>query len=84
MMHAELEGIVCSGPRRGKQFTYALLGERAPNLKAVERAEAILLITRWQEFQQLPALLKGRTPLVVDGRRVLAPDAFARYDGIGR
>ena len=21
-MHAELEGVICSGPRRGKQFTY--------------------------------------------------------------
>lgn len=30
VMFAELEGIVCSGPRRGKQFTYALLDERAP------------------------------------------------------
>ena len=29
MMHAELEGVICSGPRRGKQFTYALLDERA-------------------------------------------------------
>src|SRR5262245_32076540 len=26
-MHAELEGIICSGPRRGKQFTYALVAE---------------------------------------------------------
>ena len=30
MMNAELEGIVCSGPRVGKQFTYALLDERVP------------------------------------------------------
>lgn len=30
LMHAELEGLICSGPRRGKQFTYALLDERAP------------------------------------------------------
>ena len=30
MMHAELSGVICSGPRRGKQFTYALLDERAP------------------------------------------------------
>ena len=53
---------------------------------AVDGAQAVMLITRWEEFQQLPALLKGRTaaPLVIDGRRVLAPDAFARYDGIGR
>jgi hypothetical protein len=30
MMNAELEGLVCSGPRKGKQFTYALIDERAP------------------------------------------------------
>ena len=30
MMHAELQAIVCSGGRRGKQLTYALLEERAP------------------------------------------------------
>lgn len=29
-IHAELEGVICSGPRRGTQFTYALLDERAP------------------------------------------------------
>jgi hypothetical protein len=31
MFHAELESLVASGPRRGKQFTYALLDERAPD-----------------------------------------------------
>ena len=30
MMRAELDAVICSGPRRGKQFTYALLDERAP------------------------------------------------------
>jgi hypothetical protein len=30
LMYAELEGIICSGPREGKQFTYALLEERVP------------------------------------------------------
>ncbi|HEV2479970.1 MAG TPA: crosslink repair DNA glycosylase YcaQ family protein [Puia sp.] len=30
MMDAELEGLICSGPRRGKQFTYALLASRVP------------------------------------------------------
>jgi hypothetical protein len=29
LMYAELEGVVCSGPRRGNQSTYALLDERA-------------------------------------------------------
>ena len=28
VMYAELEGIICSGPRQGKQFTYALMDER--------------------------------------------------------
>ncbi len=53
---------------------------------AVDGAQAVMLITRWEEFQQLPALLNGRAeaPWVIDGRRVLAPEAFARYDGIGR
>lgn len=27
MMQAELDGVVCSGPRKGKQFTYMLLEE---------------------------------------------------------
>jgi UDPglucose 6-dehydrogenase len=45
-----------------------------------------VLVTRWQEFSELGAELKaaGRSPLVVDGRRVLPPDAFAAYEGIGR
>lgn len=30
VMQAELEGLIASGPRRGKQFTYGLLAERAP------------------------------------------------------
>lgn len=42
MMHAELEGVICSGPRRGKQFTYALLDERAPAAtKPLDRDEAL-------------------------------------------
>lgn len=31
LMHAELDAVVCSGPMRGKQHTYALLDERAPD-----------------------------------------------------
>jgi hypothetical protein len=37
MMSAELDGIICSGARKGKQFTYALLEERAPNAKSLGR-----------------------------------------------
>src|SRR5687768_7977588 len=31
--YAELEAVICSGPRRGKQFTYALLAARAPGAR---------------------------------------------------
>ena len=41
MMHAELEGVITSGPRRGKQFTYALLDERAPKARELDRGEAV-------------------------------------------
>lgn len=42
VMHAELEGLVCSGPRRGKQFTYALLDERVPPGKSYSREESLV------------------------------------------
>jgi hypothetical protein len=48
MMHAELEGLITSGPRRAKQFTYALLDGRAPQTKPLEREEALAeLATRY-------------------------------------
>jgi hypothetical protein len=40
-MHAELECVICSGPRRGKEFTYALVGERAPRAQRLPRDEAL-------------------------------------------
>jgi hypothetical protein len=46
MIRAELSGIVCSGPRRGKQFTYTLLDERAPNARRLPRDEALAELTR--------------------------------------
>jgi len=46
MLNAELDGIVCSGGRRGKQFTYALLDERAPEPRPLELKEALAELTR--------------------------------------
>lgn len=40
MVHAELDALVCSGPRRGKQSTYALLDERVPNVPTLDRDAA--------------------------------------------
>ena len=41
MMQAELDQVICSGPRRGKQFTYALLAERVPSGPQFTRDEAL-------------------------------------------
>ncbi|MBK8989999.1 MAG: AlkZ family DNA glycosylase [Chloroflexi bacterium] len=46
MMRAELDAVVCSGPRRNKQFTYALLDERAPQSRSLPRDEALAELTR--------------------------------------
>jgi hypothetical protein len=45
MMYAELEAVICSGPRAGKQFTYALLDERVPPASAMSREEALQQFT---------------------------------------
>lgn len=39
VMEAELDALVTSGPRRGKQFAYALLDERVPQRGATRPAE---------------------------------------------
>src|SRR5260221_10087 len=41
MFDAELNGIVCNGPMRGKQFTYALMDERIPPTKGLAKEEAL-------------------------------------------
>ena len=41
VMLAELDGVICSGPLRGRQFTYTLMEARAPRQPPVERDEAI-------------------------------------------
>src|SRR5258705_9227450 len=45
-MYAEVEGVICSGPRRGKQSTYALLDRRAPGAPRLSRDDAIETLTR--------------------------------------
>jgi len=48
--HAELEAVICSGPRRGKRQTYALVEERIPPARARTRDEALAeLATRYVE-----------------------------------
>lgn len=58
MAHAELAGLICSGPRIGKQFTYANLTERAPNAKQLKREEALTLLARRYFQSHGPAQIK--------------------------
>jgi hypothetical protein len=57
LLHAELEGVIVSGPRTGKQFTYALLDERAPATKKIDRDEALVKLTRRYFRSHGPATL---------------------------
>ena len=58
MMEAEQEQLVCSGARQGKQFTYALLDERAPVVKAISREEAMSKLINRYFTSRGPATLK--------------------------
>jgi hypothetical protein len=61
MMYAELEGLICSGPRRGKQFTYALLEERAPKVNTLKHDEALAELVRRYFTTRGPATLQDFT-----------------------
>jgi hypothetical protein len=57
MMCAELDALVCSGAMRGKRHTYALLDERAPGAKALDREAALAELTRRYFTSRGPATL---------------------------
>jgi len=58
MMRAELDGIICSGARQGKQFTYALLDERVPPAKILDREEALSELTNRYFTSRGPATVQ--------------------------
>ena len=58
VMHAELDQVLCSGPRRGKQFTYMLIDERAPGAAMLERDAALAELTRRFFRSHGPATLR--------------------------
>jgi UDPglucose 6-dehydrogenase len=47
--------------------------------------DAVVLVTPWPEFREVPALLRGRhpAPVFVDVRRVFERGSVERYEGIG-
>ncbi|MGC4022605.1 MAG: winged helix DNA-binding domain-containing protein [Cyclobacteriaceae bacterium] len=58
MMDAELSGIICSGPMRGKQFTYALTDERVSKTKKIKRDEALAELALRYFTSHAPATLQ--------------------------
>jgi hypothetical protein len=58
VMQAELDQLICSGPMRGKKFTYALLEERVPRAKTLTRDEALAELVRRYFSSHGPATLR--------------------------
>lgn len=52
---------------------------------ALEDVQAVLLMTRWDEFREVPDLLThlDQQPLLIDGRRMFEKHSVQRYAGIG-
>lgn len=75
LMRAELDGLVCSGGRQGKQFTYALLDDRVPPVKMPARDELLAELARRYFRSRGPAtvhdLAKWSGLTVGDARRGL-------------
>jgi hypothetical protein len=58
IMYAELEGLICSGPRQGKQFTYALLDEWVPPTPVLTDDEALAELVKRYFVSHGPATLQ--------------------------
>lgn len=58
LMYAEVTGLICSGPLRGKAHTYALLEERARQARRLTHEEALAELTRRYFLSHGPATIK--------------------------
>jgi hypothetical protein len=58
LSNAELGALICSGPRRGRQQTYMLLEERAPDARDLPRDEALAELARRYFTSHGPATAK--------------------------
>lgn len=57
-LRAELDAVICNGPRRGKELTYALFDERVPAAKPVDRDDALARLATRYFSSHGPATLK--------------------------
>jgi hypothetical protein len=58
VMEAELDAVICSGPRRGKQLTYMLLDERVAESKLLSSDESVAELTKRYFTSHGPATIK--------------------------
>ncbi len=58
MMFAELEGLICSGARVGKQFSYALLDTLVPPAESLSRPEALAKLAERYFISRGPATVR--------------------------
>jgi len=52
---------------------------------ALVDVQVVVILTRWDEFKQVPELISGihNAPLIVDGRRMIDKFSVPMYEGIG-
>ncbi|RBL89837.1 winged helix DNA-binding domain-containing protein [Chitinophaga flava] len=58
LMHAELDRIICSGPRHGKQFTYVLLEEHVAPVASLSREASLATLALRYFTSHGPATLQ--------------------------
>jgi UDPglucose 6-dehydrogenase len=53
--------------------------------EALASVDAVVLVTRWRQFEEVPEMVARLNPeaVFVDGRRMLDKHRFAHYEGIG-
>jgi len=61
LMQAELDRVICSGGRQGKQFTYALFDDRVPKGPDLKREEAVAMLVQRYFTSRGPATLHDFT-----------------------
>jgi winged helix DNA-binding protein len=85
-LRAELDAVICNGPRRGKEMTYALFDERVPAAKPLDRHEALACLAVRYFSSHGPATLRdyvwwsGLTVRDAQAGMALAGASLARED----
>ena len=58
LIHAEAEGLICSGADKNNKITFALLDERVPPIQELHKEEALAILARKYFRSHSPASLK--------------------------